>query len=85
MKKIWFKNKTYGWGWTPITWQGWAIIAAYLIIVLTYAWLLEYTKASDFEVTVNFLPRVFILTVILLIICYRTGEKPRWHWGKNKN
>ena len=24
--KYWFKAKTYGYGWTPATWQGWGII-----------------------------------------------------------
>jgi hypothetical protein len=35
--KPWFRPKQYGWGYTPQTWQGWAIlvvvIAAVVIVV----------------------------------------------------
>ena len=24
---------------------------------------------------------VFLLTIVLMQICYWTGEKPRWRWG----
>ena len=31
----WFGPKTgFGWGWTPVTWQGWAITALFLILFL---------------------------------------------------
>jgi predicted anti-sigma-YlaC factor YlaD len=36
----WFGPKTgFGWGWTPITWQGWALSAVLLAVVfgLTFA------------------------------------------------
>ena len=25
-KKLWFKAKRFGYGWTPIVWQGWAFL-----------------------------------------------------------
>jgi hypothetical protein len=30
----WFKRKRYGWGFTPATWQGWAVVLGYLIVVI---------------------------------------------------
>jgi hypothetical protein len=27
---------------------------------------------------------LFVLTGLFIYICYRTGEKPGWHWGKGK-
>jgi hypothetical protein len=85
MKKYhWFKTRRHGWGWTPTAWQGWAIFTTYIVVIVIYALLLQYIKASDFEVMINFIPRVFILTALLIIICYQTGEKPSWHWGNRK-
>src|SRR5690242_12665041 len=31
--KIWFKTTSYGWGWYPITLQGWSIFISWIIIV----------------------------------------------------
>lgn len=30
-KKFWFKRKRYGYGWAPSTWQGWLVIAVYVV------------------------------------------------------
>ena len=34
----WFKPKTYGYGATPVTWQGWAIVAGFVAAVVLLAW-----------------------------------------------
>ena len=32
--EYWFPAKRYGWGWgLPATWQGWTVLAAFLILV----------------------------------------------------
>ncbi len=36
-KGYWFKNKIYGWGWTPVTWQGWCVIFVYISLILKLA------------------------------------------------
>ena len=34
-KRYWFPAKRYGWGWSfPTTWQGWLVMALYLILIL---------------------------------------------------
>jgi len=32
-KTYWFARKTFGWGWTPASWQGWLVTAGFLVIV----------------------------------------------------
>ncbi len=35
----WFgPKKTLGWGWTPVTWQGWAITALFLACLLAVSY-----------------------------------------------
>lgn len=28
----WFAPRRFGWGWTPISWQGWAITLAFIVL-----------------------------------------------------
>jgi len=78
MKKIWFKAKKYGWGWYPASWEGWAVILIYLLIigVLVYIFQTNIEKYLDI-----YLVSVFTLTGLLIYISYKKGEKPGWHWG----
>lgn len=33
-KTSWFGPKRIGWGWRPVTWQGWAVTAAFILAVI---------------------------------------------------
>jgi hypothetical protein len=81
-KPLWFVAKTYGWGWTPATWQGWLITlgfaACYTAVMIIG---LEHARTVKQVWLYAILP-AFLVIALLLLICYRTGEKPRWRWGK---
>ncbi len=74
-KKLWFKNKTYGWGWTPSTWEGWLVVGVYVALLLTGALWVE-------DHPVLYASVLIWSTILLIWICYKKGEKPRWRWGK---
>ncbi len=82
----WFKAKLYGWGWTPATWQGWLVLVTAIgLIVLNY-YRLGINELSTNTVLYTFLAQTTGLLILLIIICYKTGEKPRWQWGlKDRN
>lgn len=80
-KKLWFKAKRFGWGWYPVTWQGWGILVMYIFSLFSLGIFSDKQTMSDFDFLVHFFPTVFILTVFLIIICYAHGEKPKWNWG----
>lgn len=82
MEQKWFKRKLYGWGWTPATWHGWAVLAVWLSFVLFFSFSLD-EAASLREVVLNFILPILVLTVLLIRICYLKGEKPRWQWGRD--
>lgn len=84
-RPIWFKRKQYGWGWTPATWQGWAILGIYTGALITLIGRIDSNLEPANGELVNFFLPLFGLTVLLLAITYLTGEKPRWQWGKGKN
>ncbi len=83
----WFKAKLYGWGWTPARWQGWLVILAYIAIILTLVLTREKDVPGNPDSGSNFpifgLP-IILLTALLIFICYKKGEKPRWQWGPRK-
>lgn len=83
----WFKAKLYGWGWTPAKWQGWLVILVYIALILSLALTREKDIVGDPDSGSNFLVfalPIIILTVLLIFICYKKGEKPRWQWGPRK-
>ena len=85
-KKIWFKRKRYGWGWTPTSWEGWLVLLFYLVAMLYDFRNIDSVQHSGSGTLINFAPRFVILTIILIAICYYKGESPKWTWGnKNKN
>ena len=77
----WFKRKLYGWGWVPVKWQGWFIIIIFfLFILLSSLDIKSNLGPTDTGITWFFL-KIILSIFILIYICYKKGEKPRWQWG----
>ena len=72
-EKYWFKRKKYGWGWIPSSIEGWIVIIIASAMILYLA----------VKVQTNPINKVYIIltAVVLVIINYMKGEKPRWQWG----
>jgi len=75
--RYWFPAKRYGWGWgVPATWQGWAVMAAFIAAITTLGIL----------VAPRSLPLYIACSAatagVLIAVCYAKGEPPRWRWGE---
>ncbi|MGO8918636.1 MAG: hypothetical protein ACLQJR_22265 [Stellaceae bacterium] len=84
MTKLWFQARRYGWGWTPVTVEGWLVMSLFLaaVIVSTGVFLYRVRSAGDLlAATITFLLSLAILVAALVVICWMTGERPRWRWG----
>lgn len=79
----WFKRKLYGWGWTPVKWQGWVVIALYVLAIVLFSLTIDDNSPTR-EVAFTFILPVVFLTALLIRICYKKGEKPRWQWGLDR-
>ena len=82
-KRIWFKAKLYGWGWTPATWQGWLAMVVYIVVIEASTLGLLWRHVSTGRVIAAIAVGV-AATVGLGILCYRRGDPPRWRWGPDK-
>ncbi len=82
MKRIWFKAKNYGYGWYPYSWQGWSLTLLYILTLLVTFRIIDLRSHSGYEVLMEMFVPFVILTLLLIAICVKTGEKARWRWGK---
>jgi len=77
-KPYWFPAKTYGWGWgLPTAWQGWVVMAVYLVGLVA---LVVFVNPAAYPL--HFPLGLAVLSAALVGICWKTGEPPRWRWGK---
>lgn len=81
-KRLWFKAKTYGWGWTPATWEGWLVVGVYVGVLAGILGRMEGGVHSGRETLTEVTLPILVITVILIAISYWKGERPRWRWGK---
>lgn len=74
----WFAPKRYGYGsGLPIAWQGWALCAAYLTLVVIAVFVLQRSALAMLSVIVP-------ATVIFLLVSARTTHGGwRWRWGED--
>ncbi len=77
----WFKRKLYGWGWTPVTWQGWLVIAIFLAYLCWNEWVLLQSVEPVTGPLAWFFAKTFLAILILFFVCYKKGQKPKWQWG----
>jgi uncharacterized membrane protein YhaH (DUF805 family) len=81
--RYWFPAKQHGWGWgLPVMWQGWAVIAVLLVILVAGEWRLPPLPPHP-PLAVH-LVYLAIVTWVFIGICYLKGEPPRWRWGSDR-
>lgn len=84
----WFKRKVWGWGWIPVTWQGWLLTFAYVAFITLLVSTREESIPGNPDSGSNFL--VFglpflLLTALFVYIAHKKGERPKWQWGLLKD
>ena len=84
-KEYWFKRRLYGWGWVPVKLQGWIVILTFIVFVLLNGIYFGYNTSPNAPLTLDwiwFFGNLIAALIILMFICYKTGEKPKWSWGR---
>ena len=82
MSEYWFRPKAYGYGATPNTWQGWAVIAAAVIVMLVAALLILPHRGQSPAALFAFLAVEAVVLAVLWVVCRRkTDGEWRWRWG----
>jgi hypothetical protein len=83
--KPWFVPKTYGYGATPWSWEGWALVAGFVALICLAGWvLLARTPGSVTNIGrwITFMVVVGVLAIaVSLIARAKTEGEWRWRWG----
>ena len=82
-ERYWFKRKLFGWGWTPATWEGWTVIAVFIVLLIALSATIDETAPLEEALFSYFLP-LGVLVGAVVAIAYAKGEKPKWMWGVPK-
>ena len=71
MNKYWFrkrqglKSRDLGWGWTPVSWEGWVLVGLLLLLItISAALLIGTTHSTNAELSSVLL---FLGTVLILV------------------
>jgi hypothetical protein len=85
MTRYWFKPKRYGYGATPVTWEGWAMTGVVVAIVAGSGWLLLGTGGpTDTTMLLVWWALVaLVLAVSMAVSKSRTEGSWRWRWGRD--
>ena len=68
-KKYWFAAKKNGLGWVPIVWQGWLVLAVFILFLSLGILLVKHYLG-----TAPVLAYVLLLVACLVGICWFKGE-----------
>ena len=74
----WFARTTGGRGWTPITWQGWALVAALVVVPIALAGLLGASPSAVGAAAYG--AAAALALVSLLWVAVLKGPAPKWRW-----
>lgn len=85
-KKHWFLPKLYGWGFMPVSIEGWLLTLAFILVILG-----SFFSHGLFEAeTVPMTPQqvagmvvdlIVIMCVFSLIAVQKTKGEIKWNWG----
>jgi uncharacterized membrane protein YhaH (DUF805 family) len=80
--KLWFKAKNYGWGWQPSSPEGWLFLLVFVVVfALNATRFISIGPEPTTNQAVWFVIQNIVLISVLLVVCYKKGEKPEWRWN----
>jgi hypothetical protein len=81
--KYWFKPKRYGYGFYPVSWQGWAatLILLFLILLAGAADGVFEEGATHKQIARFILDAFFIAAIATIIFERKMKERLLWRWG----
>jgi hypothetical protein len=81
MTTYWFKPKRYGYGATPVTWQGWAVTLGAAAAMVTVSLYLRLTERHDWALAAILGFDVAVIIALMIVGRRKTEGGWRWRWG----
>ncbi|HVW55747.1 MAG TPA: hypothetical protein VHC00_08710 [Rhizobiaceae bacterium] len=83
MSRYWFRPKRYGYGATPVTWQGWSVTLGTVAAMVAVSLTLRLTEKSVWTLAAALAFDVLALAALAVISYRKTEGGWRWRWGSN--
>jgi hypothetical protein len=87
MSKYWFKPKSYGYGFFPVSWEGWLCTFGLVVIILLSGFSNDiFTEIEPSpQNAVRFLLDIFIFAALATYLFEKKMKEPlKWRWGRRK-
>jgi hypothetical protein len=81
MAEYWFKPKRYGYGATPVTWQGWAVTVGTVLAMVAVSLCLRLTAKSLRDLLALLLFDAAAVAALVIVSYRKTDGGWRWRWG----
>ncbi|MFY9758829.1 MAG: hypothetical protein WB772_17870 [Xanthobacteraceae bacterium] len=81
MTAYWFKPKRYGYGATPITWEGWVVTLGTVIAMVVVSLYLRLTEPHYWALAVLIAFDALALGTLFVVSRRKTDGVWRWRWG----
>ena len=78
MTQYWFRPKRYGYGATPVTWQGWAVTLATVLAMVGVSLGLRLTERHDWALAA-ILAFDALALAFFFMVC-RSKTEGEWRW-----
>jgi hypothetical protein len=81
MAEYWFKPKRYGYGATPVTWQGWVVTLGTVLAMLAVSLYLRLTAKSLWALAALLMFDAAAVSALVIVSYRKTDGEWRWRWG----
>ena len=81
MTTYWFKPKRYGYGATPVTWQGWAVTLGTVLGMVAVSLYLRLAAKSLGALLLLLAFDAAAIAVLWIVSWRKTDGEWRWRWG----
>jgi hypothetical protein len=83
MARYWFKPRRYGYGATPVTWEGWALtVAVAAIVAISVVAMNLLADRANFAVWIAWAAIIAAMVISFVRISrQRTDGEWRWRWN----
>ena len=82
MSTYWFKPREYGYGATPITWQGWAVTVGTMIVVVMSSLVVPALASGAASALSAFVIDALAIAALIIVSRRKTDGEWRWRWGQ---
>jgi cytochrome b561 len=83
--RYWFRPKVYGYGATPVSWEGWALVAAHFVLVAVCVAVMLIGQVTAAKTIGSILLLAIATFIVVWLSAIKTDGSWRWRWGASKN